>query len=74
MAELRQRKAVTDTKQLPSSGTSVRADASGRAERRRQPNKDSPLLIIAAPLILLFHIALVRTLGVLDNQIDQLHA
>ncbi|DBB01398.1 TPA: hypothetical protein ACH3X1_000064 [Trebouxia sp. C0004] len=57
MAELRQRKSAPDKSKVPSSSTSVEVD--GRAWTRRQQKEDSPLLLLAAPLIILFHVALV---------------
>ncbi|KAL0050880.1 hypothetical protein WJX82_009317 [Trebouxia sp. C0006] len=57
MAELRQRKSAPDKSKVPSIRTSVEAD--GRARTRRQRKEDSPLLLLAAPLIVLFHVALV---------------
>ncbi len=57
MAELRQRKSAPDKSKLSSSSTTVEAD--GRARTRRQRKDDSPLLLLVAPLIVLFHVALV---------------
>ena len=59
MAELRQRKSAPDKSKVPSIRTSVEAD--GRARTRRQRKEDSPLLLLAAPLVVLFHVALVST-------------
>ena len=57
MAELRQRKSAPDQSKLSSSVTKVEAD--GRARTRRQRKEDNPLLLLVAPLIALFHVALV---------------
>lgn len=59
MAELRQRKSAPDNSKVPSYSTSVEAD--GRAGTRRQRQKDSPLLLFVAPLIVLFNVALVSS-------------
>ena len=69
MAELRQRKSAPDKSKVPSIRTSVEAD--GRARTRRQRKEDSPLLLLTAPLIVLFHVALVSIPGSYASQ-DQI--
>lgn len=66
MAELRQRKSAPDKSKVPSTRSSVEAD--GRARTRRQRKEDSPLLLLAAPLVVLFHVALVSTPGTCASQ------